>query len=823
MTRANIAAQLRAVLDPGAVSDDPGELALYAPRNATGGSDLPLCAARVKTADDVGRVLIVARRLETSVVPASRGAGRSAVAGKVVLDVRGLDAPLWPRADDRSVFLAAGAAAARVEGVLRDAGLTLGVTSPTQRADSVGAWFARGNPGAETLAVGTFADRVLGGNAVLADGAEIRFEGDGPLPDPWHDLLAGSSGRWAVITGLDVAVQPAARLFRTATLACPQVDIGLDLMRAWSTAGLHPSHVLLRPHDRVAEALTRPVLAPVRRALQRWAAHAPSEWLLRHMAIASVRRPLQRPVRLDIAHGGAPGVVDVEFDRMSKMALARGARVVDDADPVDLVAWALERPFRRNPVAHHGTLRGDAWVTVPWGQAEAILAAVVHAAAGQAWLAWYATSPTPQSCVLLFEVACRGAGTAAAGALQGVLWRAMRAARRQGALDVATDPPVPDPTHRSWHRLDAALSRALDPAAVFTVPGVDRPLPPPQPHPTPRRWWLSRRRSLAGIDAREADVLDRLCSAWRGGPSLRVTAGGRASAESVDLSALATIFSVRRRDRTLTCGVGCDLATVAAAAADVGLALPSYAPWLAGITVAEWVLGLRRWRLAVLRLPLGPARQPPWANVMSLDVVQAPGDWGRLLRTAAVGHRPGFAALVAGAGPAPLVPLRVTLALHEPARDCAAWAWRDVGADFLSALQTTVAVTDRIDWLGIAYGAGHTATATVGLRIDGREPSARRGHDLVLRTLPAGERAEPDDPRVIGPLPQAQSVRPRRWPEPPADDAVALVRCLPHRVWESRHAAMAPTAETVRWQTVRAAAARELAPAGRVEVVDELG
>ncbi len=154
--------------------------------------------------------------------------------GEVVLSLRGLDWIGDIDSDANQVDVGAGATLESVQAVARAAGLELPIDLPARASATIGGMVATNAGGALALAHGTMRRRVVGLEAVLADGSTVRRMAGLLKDNAGYDLpslLIGSEGTLAVITAVRLQLEPTLPQRLAALFAVADLRAGLDLLR----------------------------------------------------------------------------------------------------------------------------------------------------------------------------------------------------------------------------------------------------------------------------------------------------------------------------------------------------------------------------------------------------------------------------------------------------------------------------------------------------------------------------------------------------------------------------------------------------------------
>jgi alkyldihydroxyacetonephosphate synthase len=244
-------------LDVGEVISDPAALAAasvdrfrkYTAVHGIFDGPFPAAIVRVRSTDDVSRLLDLADRHRIPVVPrtggtATEGGLEVVVENSVVLDASAMDAILEIDETDMMATVQCGVPLRVLEDAVRARGLTTGHSPQSAPLAQYGGLVATRSIGQLSTLYGGIEDMVVGLEAVLPGGEVVRVKNvprRAAGPDVRH-VLIGSEGALAVITQVTVKLYrhyPDSRHF-TAALVADFAD-GVDVLREIVTAGYRPS------------------------------------------------------------------------------------------------------------------------------------------------------------------------------------------------------------------------------------------------------------------------------------------------------------------------------------------------------------------------------------------------------------------------------------------------------------------------------------------------------------------------------------------------------------------------------------------------------
>jgi alkyldihydroxyacetonephosphate synthase len=213
---------------------------------------LPAAVAQPSTTADVAAVVRVCNEAR---VPVTAAAGRSGVCGAAVPVFGGvvLDTTAMSGVDDIDptsllVTVRPGTFGDALEGVLREAGLTLGHWPQSIELSTVGGWLACRSAGQYSTRYGKVEDMAAGLEVVLADGSTVHTGGGGPRAATGPDLtqvFVGSEGTLGVITSATLRAHPAPAAERRAAFGFAAFAAGLDACRRILRRGARPAVVRL--------------------------------------------------------------------------------------------------------------------------------------------------------------------------------------------------------------------------------------------------------------------------------------------------------------------------------------------------------------------------------------------------------------------------------------------------------------------------------------------------------------------------------------------------------------------------------------------------
>ncbi len=194
--------------------------------------------ARPASTAEVARVLALCSESAVSVVPQGGRTGLSGAActqpGELILSLDRMNHIEHVDAAARTATVEAGVTLARLDEALAPHGLAAGIDLGARGTATIGGMVATNAGGIDAFRYGTMRHRVLGLEAVLADGdvltelSRIRKDNAGL---PLRQLFIGSEGTLGVITRIVLSLVPAGGPRHTALALLPDLDAAITLMR----------------------------------------------------------------------------------------------------------------------------------------------------------------------------------------------------------------------------------------------------------------------------------------------------------------------------------------------------------------------------------------------------------------------------------------------------------------------------------------------------------------------------------------------------------------------------------------------------------------
>ncbi|AHF75776.1 FAD linked oxidase domain protein [Sodalis praecaptivus] len=205
----------------------------------------------------IQRVLALATAYDVPVTPralASSVTGQPLpTQGGIVLDLTKMTPSKDINTTNLTVEVSAGYNGGKLEDELQQMGWTLGHSPQSLYQSSVGGWLSTLATGQFSSYYGGIEDLITAYTVILATGEKIRLKASprAAMGPDLRQLFIGAEGTLGIVTAVQLKMfpLPPTRLFET--LALPDVEAGLAIMREQAMAGLRP--FLLRLYD-TAEA-----------------------------------------------------------------------------------------------------------------------------------------------------------------------------------------------------------------------------------------------------------------------------------------------------------------------------------------------------------------------------------------------------------------------------------------------------------------------------------------------------------------------------------------------------------------------------------------
>ncbi|GAB4434525.1 MAG: FAD-linked oxidase C-terminal domain-containing protein [Chloroflexi bacterium OHK40] len=206
MNRTQLVEELRRVVGPGGVVDNPHALMTYDADGCVMDTGEPHVVVLPTTAQEVSGVVRLAARYGVPIVPRGAGTGLSggatAISGGIVVSTARMDKILEVDTRNGRVLCQPGVINWELSQYLKPYGYQFAPDPSSQKACTVGGNIANNSGGPHCLKYGITASHVLGVELVLPDGA-IIWTGDGSPAAPGYDLtgvVTGSEGTIGLVT-----------------------------------------------------------------------------------------------------------------------------------------------------------------------------------------------------------------------------------------------------------------------------------------------------------------------------------------------------------------------------------------------------------------------------------------------------------------------------------------------------------------------------------------------------------------------------------------------------------------------------------------------
>lgn len=260
--------QLRDVIPADRVTDEPAELALRSgdfwpklvmARRRGEALARPAAVVSPRTTEEVAAVLAWCHANDVPVVPF--GAGTGVVGGAVAhprgvtLDLKAMDRVLGLDETSGTVTVQPGIIAQRLEDHLVHRGWTLGHYPSSIHCSTIGGFLAVRSAGQASTGYGKLEERVVGMEAVLADGTVVEMK-ETPSSAAGPDLkrlFIGGEGATGVITRATLALEPLPDVALDHGVLFPDLASGIEAARSVMRSGVRPT--VFRLYDEADTAL----------------------------------------------------------------------------------------------------------------------------------------------------------------------------------------------------------------------------------------------------------------------------------------------------------------------------------------------------------------------------------------------------------------------------------------------------------------------------------------------------------------------------------------------------------------------------------------
>ncbi|MFD2264739.1 FAD-linked oxidase C-terminal domain-containing protein [Lacibacterium aquatile] len=301
--RAEIAADLEALLPPGCVVVDGAALKAYESDGLTAYRQVPLAVTLPRSTAEVAAVLRYCHENKVKVVPRGSGTGLSGgalpLADGIILGLGKLNKILEVDLPNRCARVQPGVTNLAISQAVAHAGFYYAPDPSSQIACSIGGNVAENSGGVHCLKYGLTTNNLLGLEFVTIEGEVLRVGGK-HLEAGGYDimgLLTGSEGLLGVVTEVTVRLLAKPATARAVLLGFPTSEAAGDCVAAVIAAGIIPGGM---------EIMDKPAI------------HCTE-------AFVNAGYPLDVEALLIVELDGPPVEVDMLIERVSKIAADRGA------------------------------------------------------------------------------------------------------------------------------------------------------------------------------------------------------------------------------------------------------------------------------------------------------------------------------------------------------------------------------------------------------------------------------------------------------------------------------------------------------------------
>jgi len=373
-----------------------------------------------ESAEQIGELLTLARKLGFSLVPFGAGSGVCGAiapdADTVVVDLKRFDS--YRILPGPVLDAGAGLHGITLEEELLGQGYTVGHYPSSILCSTVGGWVAARGAGQCSGRYGKIEDMVTGLDVVLGNGemlsASRRASGIDLVP-----LLTGSEGTLGIFTRVRLRLHPAPRARQFASFAFPSMGAGIDAVRSVYQNGLRPAVVrLYDPLDTFLLADEEHEHGPrsgkgrgqlgVRARMLRGVLHAPA---VLARALVAAEATLLRKSALVLVHEGDEVSSVREAERAAALCRAAGGSPLGEGPAR---AWYRRRysvSYRQSPVFRAGAFSDTMEVAAPWAHVPNVYEGVRRALGEHVLVMAHLSHAYPDGASLYFTFA----GTAHSG------------------------------------------------------------------------------------------------------------------------------------------------------------------------------------------------------------------------------------------------------------------------------------------------------------------------------------------------------------------------------------------------------------------------